>query len=217
MVCQFYLFCYNFLMSIKKAIQREVAVAFPTRFGKFTAIAYSEIGHAKDPLHIALIKGKVAGKKNVLVRVHSECLTSEVFGSLRCDCGEQLAKAMKRIEAEGHGVVLYMRQEGRGMGLMNKMRSYRLQDTKGLDTVEAAKKLGFKADLRDYTFAAQILADLGLSTIRLLTNNPKKVVGLAQYGISVTKRLSLEVLPNAVNRSYLKTKKDKLGHLLTNI
>lgn len=200
----------------EKLVKHEVEVKLPTRFGNFQALAYREVGHEKEPPHIALIKGEIAGKNDVLVRVHSECLTGEVFGSLRCDCGEQLAKALMLVEAEGRGVVLYMRQEGRGMGLMNKMHAYKLQD-EGMDTVEANKELGFKADLRDYGIGAQILADLGLSTIRLLTNNPTKVVGLEGYGLSIVERLPLEVPPNAVNFSYLKTKKDKLGHLLLKV
>lgn len=197
----------------EKLVKREVEVKLPTRLGNFKAVAYREIARPNEPPHIALVKGDIADKQDVLVRVHSECLTGEVFGSLRCDCGEQLAKAMALVEQEGRGVVLYMRQEGRGMGLMNKMHAYKLQD-EGMDTVEANKKLGFKPDLRDYGIGAQILVDLGLSTIRLLTNNPTKVVGLEGYGLSITERVPLEILPNGVNASYLKTKRDKLGHLI---
>jgi 3,4-dihydroxy 2-butanone 4-phosphate synthase/GTP cyclohydrolase II len=155
----------------------------------------------------------VAGRRDVLVRVHSECLTGDVFGSQRCDCGEQLAEAMKRIEAEGLGVVLYMRQEGRGIGLINKLKAYALQE-RGRDTVEANIELGFEEDLRDYGIGAQILADLGLTTIRIMTNNPKKIVALEGYGLQVTGRERIEVVPQDDNRDYLRTKREKMGHLL---
>jgi 3,4-dihydroxy 2-butanone 4-phosphate synthase/GTP cyclohydrolase II len=157
----------------------------------------------------------VAGKEDVLVRMHSECLTGDVFHSLRCDCGEQLDRAMKAIEAEGEGVIVYLRQEGRGIGLVHKLRAYALQET-GLDTVQANEALGFRPDLRDYGIGAQILIDLGLSSIRILTNNPKKIVGLEGYGLSVTGQLPLRVEPNPYNEGYLSTKRDKMGHTLPN-
>ena len=162
---------------------------------------------------VAIVKGDVRGKKNVLVRVHSECLTGDALGSLRCDCGDQLALALKKIEAEGEGVVLYMRQEGRGIGLANKMRAYELQD-KGADTVEANVELGFAPDLRDYGLGAQILADLGLTSIRLMTNNPAKRAGLEGYGLEIVERVPLEVHPTDRSRKYLEAKKNKMGHLL---
>jgi len=195
----------------EKLIRRAATVAMPTRYGDFKAVGYESVidgGH-----HVAIVKGDVAGKKNVLVRVHSECLTGDVFGSRRCDCGEQLAEALKRIEGEGLGVVLYMRQEGRGIGLINKLKAYALQEH-GRDTVEANIELGFDADLRDYGIGAQILADLGLSTIRIMTNNPKKIVALEGYGLQVTGREHIEIAPQDGNVAYLRTKREKMGHLL---
>jgi 3,4-dihydroxy 2-butanone 4-phosphate synthase / GTP cyclohydrolase II len=195
----------------EKLVRRAATVAMPTKFGEFKAIGYESVldgGH-----HVALVKGDVAGRRDVLVRVHSECLTGDTFGSLRCDCGEQLAEALRRIEAEGLGVVLYMRQEGRGIGLINKLKAYALQE-QGFDTVEANEELGFAPDLRDYGTGAQILADLGLSTIRIMTNNPKKIVALEGYGLTVTGRESIEVTPQEDNVCYLRTKREKMGHLL---
>ena len=191
---------------------RQVAdVDFPSKYGHFRVKAYESTLDGK--CHLAVVKGDVQGKKNVMVRVHSECLTGDALGSMRCDCGDQLATALRRIETEGEGVVLYMRQEGRGIGLANKMRAYALQD-QGKDTVEANVLLGFAPDLRDYGIGAQILADLGLTSIRLLTNNPAKRAGLEGYGLSIVERLPLEIHSNPYNHHYLEVKKNKMGHIL---
>ena len=192
---------------------KEVAnVDFPSKYGHFRIHAYENTLNSKCDL--AVVKGDVRGKKNVLVRVHSECLTGDALGSLRCDCGDQLALALKKIEAEGEGVVLYMRQEGRGIGLANKMRAYELQD-KGADTVEANVELGFAPDLRDYGIGAQILADLGLTSIRLMTNNPAKRAGLEGYGLEIVERVPLQVAANKFDKRYLTTKKERMGHILS--
>ncbi|MBI4595517.1 MAG: bifunctional 3,4-dihydroxy-2-butanone-4-phosphate synthase/GTP cyclohydrolase II [Candidatus Tectomicrobia bacterium] len=201
-------------MRTESFVRRVAVTNLPTKYGIFKAIGYQDIIQGDN--HVALIKGEVGGEKDVLVRVHSECLTGDVFGSCRCDCGEQLEKALIMIEEAGKGVFLYMRQEGRGIGLMNKLQAYELQD-QGKDTVEANEILGFPPDLRDYGLGAQILADLGLGTIRLLTNNPRKVVGLEGFGLQVVERLSLEIPPNRYNALYLKTKSEKLGHILNAI
>jgi 3,4-dihydroxy 2-butanone 4-phosphate synthase/GTP cyclohydrolase II len=195
----------------EKLVERVVATALPTTFGDFTAVGYRSL--VDDKHHVAMVKGEVDGAEDVLVRVHSECLTGDVFHSMRCDCGEQLASALSMIEQEGQGVLLYLSQEGRGIGLLNKLRAYKLQED-GADTVEANLKLGLPADLRDYGIGAQILVDLGLSSIRILTNNPKKIHGLEGYGLSVAEQVPIESVPNAHNESYLRAKRDKLGHSL---
>lgn len=192
-------------------ITRVAKTSLPSKYGQFTMIAYEN--ELDKQCHVAIVKGDVKEKENVLVRVHSECLTGDTFGSLRCDCGDQLEMALKKIEAEGEGVVLYMRQEGRGIGLANKLRAYALQD-QGKDTVEANTLLGFAPDLRDYGIGAQILVDLGLSSIRLLTNNPEKRVGLEGYGLKIVERIPLEIKANKFNKKYLSVKKNKMGHLL---
>ena len=195
----------------EKLVERMTSVRLPTAYGDFTAVAFRETLTGKH--HVALVKGNVDGEENVLVRVHSECLTGDVFHSLRCDCGEQLELALERIAAEPRGVLLYMAQEGRGIGLLNKLRAYELQEA-GLDTVEANLELGFAADLREYGIGSQILADLGLTTIRILTNNPKKMTGIEGFGLSVVEQVPIEVSPNAENQRYLETKREKLGHQL---
>jgi 3,4-dihydroxy 2-butanone 4-phosphate synthase / GTP cyclohydrolase II len=195
----------------EKLVERTTGVRLPTAYGEFTAIAFRETLTGKH--HVALVKGDVAGAHDVLVRVHSECLTGDVFHSLRCDCGEQLEQALLQISGEDRGVLLYMAQEGRGIGLLNKLKAYELQET-GLDTVEANLELGFPADARDWGIGNQILADLGLTTIRILTNNPKKISGLEGYGLTVTEQVPIEVPPNAENRRYLAAKRDKLAHRL---
>ena len=217
---QFHLKIITIADLIKYRSEREVLVdrvasaQLPTRFGEFQIYAYCSRVDEKE--HIALVRGEVAGAENVLVRVHSECLTGDVFGSLKCDCGEQVETALRRIHEEGLGVFLYLRQEGRGIGLGNKIKAYHLQD-QGLDTVEANWQLGFREDLREYGIGAQILKDLGLSTIRILTNNPKKIVGLESYGLTVVDQLPLTVRPNRYNFTYLKTKYVKMGHRLEQI
>ena len=194
-----------------KLVERVVATRLPTTFGDFEAVGYRSL--VDDKHHVALVKGEVAGRPDVLVRVHSECLTGDVFHSLRCDCGEQLESALSMIEREGQGVLLYLSQEGRGIGLLNKLRAYKLQEG-GLDTVEANERLGLPADLRDYGIGAQILVDLGLGSIRILTNNPKKIRGLEGYGLSVSGQIPIEHAPNEHNEAYLRTKAQRMGHTL---
>jgi 3,4-dihydroxy 2-butanone 4-phosphate synthase / GTP cyclohydrolase II len=194
-----------------RLIERVVSTSLPTSFGEFEAIGYRSLVDEKH--HVALVKGEVRGRPDVLVRVHSECLTGDVFHSLRCDCGEQLASALSMIEQEGEGVLLYLSQEGRGIGLLNKLRAYRLQE-EGLDTVEANERLGLPADLRDYGIGAQILVDLGLSSIRILTNNPKKIHGLQGYGLTVTEQVPIQHVPNPHNEGYLRAKAERMGHTL---
>lgn len=195
----------------ERLVRRGGEAHLPTQWGDFLAIGYESLLDHEQ--HLALVKGDVRGAENVLVRVHSECLTGDVFHSLRCDCGEQLAAAMQMIEDEGKGVVLYMAQEGRGIGLLNKLRAYKLQE-EGLDTVEANIQLGFPPDLRDYGIGAQVLVDLGLTSIRLLTNNPRKLVGLDGYGLTVTERVPIEMKPRRQNVRYLEAKRQKMGHIL---
>jgi 3,4-dihydroxy 2-butanone 4-phosphate synthase/GTP cyclohydrolase II len=194
-----------------KLVERVVSTTLPTTFGDFVALGYRSLIDNKH--HVALVKGDVSGQPDVLVRVHSECLTGDVFHSLRCDCGEQLESALMMIEREGLGVLLYLSQEGRGIGLLNKLRAYKLQE-EGLDTVDANLRLGLPADLRDYGIGAQILSDMGLTSIRILTNNPKKISGMSGYGLSVTDQIPIEHMPNRHNEAYLRAKRDRLGHIL---
>jgi 3,4-dihydroxy 2-butanone 4-phosphate synthase/GTP cyclohydrolase II len=197
----------------EKLVQRAAEASMPTAAaGEFRAVVYAnEIDHID---HMALVKGEIDGEQPVLVRVHSECLTGDAFGSVRCDCGEQLDAALKMIDEAGVGVLLYMRQEGRGIGLKNKIRAYSLQDEEGLDTVQANERLGFPADLRDYGVGAQILHDLGVRKMRIITNNPGKRAGIEGYGLRIVERVPLEIKPNERNLEYLRTKKEKLGHVL---
>ncbi|MFL5816188.1 MAG: bifunctional 3,4-dihydroxy-2-butanone-4-phosphate synthase/GTP cyclohydrolase II [Conexibacter sp.] len=194
-----------------KLVERVVSTGLPTAFGDFEVVGYRSL--VDDKHHVAMVKGDVADADDVLVRVHSECLTGDVFHSLRCDCGEQLESALAMIEEAGRGVLLYLAQEGRGIGLLNKLRAYKLQE-EGLDTVDANLKLGLPADLRDYGIGAQILTDLGLSSIRILTNNPKKIIGLEGYGLSVTGQVPIQPTPNPHNEAYLRAKRDRMGHTL---
>jgi 3,4-dihydroxy 2-butanone 4-phosphate synthase/GTP cyclohydrolase II len=204
----------QYRMRTERLVKRAATAAMPTQHGPFRIFAYNS--DLDQQTHVALVSGEIGEGKDVLVRVHSKCLTGDVFHSARCDCGPQLDAAMARIAKEGRGVLLYLNQEGRGIGLVNKIRAYELQD-QGLDTVEANERLGFKADQRDYGIGAQILSDLGVKTMRLLTNNPRKFVGLQGYGLSVSEAVALEIPANDATRKYLKTKKDKLGHNLSSV
>jgi len=205
----------KFRVSTESFVKSKAAVDLPSRYGNFKLLFYENILDSSE-FALALIKGDVSDGSPVLVRVHSECFTGDVLGSQRCDCGDQLAAALRKVEQEGKGAVLYMKQEGRGIGLVNKLLAYELQET-GKDTVEANEILGFKADLRDYGFGAQILKDLKIKKIRLMTNNPHKIIGLRGYDLEITERVTLEIEPNCSNEKYLRTKKDKMGHMLINV
>jgi 3,4-dihydroxy 2-butanone 4-phosphate synthase / GTP cyclohydrolase II len=196
----------------ERLIERVAEAVLPTAFGEFTAIGFRSLVDGKH--HVAMVKGEVDGEPDILVRMHSECLTGDVFHSLRCDCGQQLESALAMIEREGRGVLVYLAQEGRGIGLLNKLRAYKLQEENGLDTVEANVALGLPVDLRDYGIGAQILKDLGLSSIRILTNNPKKIIGLEGYGLSVSEQLPIQVIANPHNEGYLRTKRERMGHAI---
>jgi 3,4-dihydroxy 2-butanone 4-phosphate synthase/GTP cyclohydrolase II len=203
----------EYRMKNEAFVHRAAESIIPTQHGgEFRMIAFEN--DVDQLLHVALVKGQIEPEKPVMVRVHSECMTGDIFGSLRCDCGDQLHKAMSMIEKEGVGVILYLRQEGRGIGLVNKLKAYELQREQGLDTVEANRRLGFKADMRDYGLGAQILVNLGVRKMRLLTNNPKKMIGLEGYGLTIVEQIPIEIEPNEYNRCYLECKKLKMGHLL---
>jgi 3,4-dihydroxy 2-butanone 4-phosphate synthase / GTP cyclohydrolase II len=198
-------------MRTETLVRREVDVQMPTRFGRFRMIAFEEV--LTGDVHLAMVKGEWQENEPVLVRVHSQCISGDIFGSMRCDCGEQLSAALMQVEREGRGVVLYMKQEGRGIGLLNKLRAYKLQE-EGMDTVEANEALGFGMDQRDYGIGCQILRDLGVRQLRLMTNNPTKRVGLSGYGLEIVERVPVETLPNEVNERYLRTKRDRMGHMI---